>query len=365
MLAKMTDFALFREPHAKHATRYVQVQGEAQCLPNYGALNHAEGFVFAPFAIDDDCPLLVIAPDKVEQLDVETHVSNIAHNTSIDKLTSISDNQQPVSSSYQDSFRRFHQQLTQGQFAKIVLSRAEEVGLAHAPNAEELFWRACQRYPRLFIALVSTRRAGTWLMATPEVLVQNDTHQWHTMALAGTMRLTREQQQWPDEMWNNPTPPLEWSAKNKEEQRLVAHYIAQCLTHLADNIEETPPYTQRAGGLVHLRSDFAFTLKPAYGLGDLVQMLHPTPAVCGLPKAEAWHFIIANEPHRRLYYSGFCGPASANQGTKLYVSLRCMQLSAKKACLYAGGGLLKDSTEEQEWEETRAKMETMLGLMCR
>ena len=143
----------------------------------------------------------------------------------------------------------------------------------------------------------------------------------------------------------------------------MARYITQCLAHLADNIEETPPYTQRAGGLVHLRSDFAFTLKPAYGLGDLVQMLHPTPAICGLPKAEAWRFISANEPHRRLYYSGFCGPVTANGGTKLYVSLRCMQLWPNKACLYAGGGLLKDSTEEQEWEETRAKMETMLGLM--
>jgi len=151
--------------------------------------------------------------------------------------------------------------------------------------------------------------------------------------------------------------------KNKEEQRLGGHYIAPCLMHLADNIEETPPYTQRAGGLVHLRSDFAFTLKPAYGLGDLVQMLHPTPAICGLPKAEAWRFISTNEPHRRLYYSGFCGPVTANGGTKLYVSLRCMQLWPNKACLYAGGGLLKDSTEEQEWEETRAKMETMLGLM--
>ena len=68
-------------------------------------------------------------------------------------------------------------------------------------------------------------------------------------------------------------------------------------------------------------------------------MLHPTPAICGLPKAEAWRFISANEPHRRLYYSGFCGPVAAKGGTKLY------------------------STEEQEWEETRAKMETMLGLM--
>jgi len=359
----MTDFALFREPHATHATRYVQLQGEAQSLANYAELNHVEGFVFAPFAIEDDCPLLVISPDRVEQLDVETHVSALARNATAAEPTTVGNNQQQVSQSYQESFRRFHQQLVQGQFAKIVLSRTEEVALKHIPNAEELFWRACQRYPRLFIALVNTRSAGTWLMATPEVLVRNDTHRWHTMALAGTMRLTAEQQKWPDQTWNTPTTPLEWSAKNKEEQRLVARYIAQCLAHLADNIEETPPYTQRAGGLVHLRSDFAFTLKPAYGLGDLVQMLHPTPAICGLPKAEAWRFISDNEPHRRLYYSGFCGPVAASGGTKLYVSLRCMQLSPNKACLYAGGGLLKDSTEEQEWEETRAKMETMLGLM--
>lgn len=200
-------------------------------------------------------------------------------------------------------------------------------------------------------------------MATPEVLVQNDTQRWRTMALAATMKLNAEQQQWPDSAWNSDTPPLEWSAKNKEEQRLVARYIGDCLANLAYDIEETRPYTQRAGGLVHLRSDFTFKLKPAYGLGDLVQTLHPTPAICGLPKAEAWQFIIENEPHSRRYYSGFCGPVSAIEGTRLYVSLRCMQLSHHKACLYAGGGLLKNSTEEQEWEETRAKMETMLGLM--
>ena len=73
----MTDFALFREPHATHATRYVQLQGEAQSLPNYAALNHVEGFVFAPFAIADHCPLLLIYPDKDEQLDDETHVSTL------------------------------------------------------------------------------------------------------------------------------------------------------------------------------------------------------------------------------------------------------------------------------------------------
>lgn len=357
----MTDFALFRHPHASLATRYVQ-RGEAQSLPNYKALNHAEGFVFAPFDMEGDCPLLVIAPNEVQHIDVQAAVARLSV-CNEDEVAPINVCEQPISATYQDSFRRFHQQLSQGRFAKIVLSRAEDVALTHAPNAEELFWRACQRYPRLFVALVSTRIAGTWLMATPEVLVQNDMHCWHTMALAGTMKLTSEQRQWPDSAWNSLTTPLEWSAKNKEEQRLVAHYIRQCLARLADNIEETPPYTQRAGGLIHLRSDFTFTLNPRYGLGDLVQVLHPTPAVCGLPKDDAWRFINENEPHRRMYYSGFCGPVATSGGTKLYVSLRCMQLSAHKACLYAGGGLLKDSNEQQEWEETKAKMETMLGLM--
>ena len=77
MLAKMTDFALFREPHATHALRYVQTQGEAQSLPNYDALNNVEGFVFAPFTISDECPLLVIASNRVEKLDASEHISRL------------------------------------------------------------------------------------------------------------------------------------------------------------------------------------------------------------------------------------------------------------------------------------------------
>ena len=85
---------------------------------------------------------------------------------------------QSISTSYQQCFRSFHQELVQARFAKIVLSRTEDVALTRAVDAEQLFWRACQRYPRSFIALVCTRKAGTWLMATPEVLVQNDTQRF-------------------------------------------------------------------------------------------------------------------------------------------------------------------------------------------
>jgi len=124
---------------------------------------------------------------------------------------------------------------------------------------------------------------------------------------------------------------------------------------------------------VHLRSDFTFRLNDDECVGDVLQLLHPTPAVCGLPKQEAYDFILRNEHTPRLYYSGFMGPLNLKSQTSnlksqtsnlkseshLYVSLRCMQITDTQYRLYAGGGLLKDSIEEQEWMETEAKMETM------
>ena len=60
------------------------------------------------------------------------------------------------------------------------------------------------------------------------------------------------------------------------------------------------------------------------GIGELVEALHPTPAVCGLPKQEAIDFITANESIDRKYYSGYCGPWNVGGKTALFVSLRCI-----------------------------------------
>ncbi len=185
MLAKMTDFALFREPHATHALRYVQTQGEAQSLPNYDALNNVEGFVFAPFTISDECPLLVIASNRVEKLDATAHISRLPQSGNEVPTEPNNKEKQSISTSYQQCFRSFHQELMQARFAKIVLSRTEDVALTHAADAEQLFWRACQRYPRSFIALVCTRKAGTWLMLRPKCwckTTHNDGTPWHWRA---------------------------------------------------------------------------------------------------------------------------------------------------------------------------------------
>lgn len=74
-------------------------------------------------------------------------------------------------------------------------------------------------------------------------------------------------------------------------------------------------------------------------------------------------FINQNEHGEREYYSGFSGFLGDKGEAKLYVTLRCMNFSRKTCRLYAGGGLLKESTEENEWQETEAKLDTMRQLL--
>ena len=188
-----------------------------------------------------------------------------------------------------------------------------------------------------------------WLIASPEVLLRGNAEGYQTMALAGTMKYEGED--------------MKWSSKNQEEQQLVADYIRACLQPFAAEITESKPYTTRAAHLAHLRTDFTFQLKDTQRLGTFLTAFHPTPAVCGMPKDEAQQFILHNEQLNRSYYSGFSGLLGEKGAAKLYVTLRCMQLSRSTCRLYAGGGLLKESIEENEWQETEAKLDTMRQLL--
>jgi isochorismate synthase len=72
----------------------------------------------------------------------------------------------------------------------------------------------------------------------------------------------------------------------------------------------------------------------------VISVLHPTPAVCGLPKQEAKDFILENEGYDRKYYTGFLGELNKEAFNKetlksdLYVNLRCMKIKDNQAHLY-------------------------------
>lgn len=348
------SFAIYRLPGESCCT--LMTQAEASCaLHSAVELSGRSGFVLAPFAVSEHTPLLLIEPEQTETLPVDQLTALHSHLCVPTLLSSSPDEQSQ--SRYAIDFANFHAQLMEGHFQKLVLARNAFVEMP-VKEPLDLFKKACHLYPQAFVALVSTPTSGTWLMATPEILLERKGQQWRTMALAGTMEARRPE-----------TSPIggdgrgAWSMKNIQEQQYVATYIMQCLERFASDIHEEGPTTVQAANVMHLRSDFRFSLPDAGTVGALIHQLHPTPAVCGLPKAEAQDFILHNEAADRLYYSGFCGPLNREGESHLYVSLRCMQLLADGYRLYAGGGLLPKSQMQQEWNETEAKMEAMRQLI--
>lgn len=342
----MTDYAIYRLPHGDHATLIRQTDGEPAEFLSCAELNGRRGFVIAPFEATAQQPILLIRADEVEQVPVNTLATEGLQEKDAHTGDCASKRY------YSIDFANFHSQLVMGAFRKIVLARCAEEESSDAVPPLQLFHRACALYPRMFIALVSTAKSGCWLTATPEILLEGKAGVWRTIALAGTMKLEGDQ-------LNGEGETLRWSTKNIQEQRIVTTYITECLERFTGDFHEEGPRTVRAANLVHLRSDFTFSLPDNQHLGDLLHALHPTPAVCGLPKREALEFITHNEHTPRRYYSGFMGMLDPAAETHLYVSLRCMNIEGCRYHLYAGGGLLKDSQEEQEWQETEAKLETM------
>ena len=344
------SFVYFRLPHTSQAYRN-RTTAEPEEIASLAELNGRRGFVIAPFSPSDDCPILL--------LDADFEPVDIADNCSID--ANLADPDYACERArYAIDFRNYHAQLSDGTFSKIVLARSARLtATEHIPELA-LFARACRKYPRMFIALFSTERSGTWLIATPEILVSGNNGDMQTMALAGTMRLSGKDLGFDVAGSQIGQNDIHWSTKNMQEQRYVETYITECVEHYTQDFTVDGPYTARAGDLVHLRSDIRFRLDNTARMGDLLNDLHPTPAVCGMPKAATRDFIVGNESGARSYYSGFSGVLDPNGRTSLFVTLRCMRMQKDGTyTLYAGGGLLKDSTEQSEWDETEAKMNTM------
>ena len=244
---------------------------------------------------------------------------------------------------------------------KVVSSRAARRALPAGFDPLRAFGELCEKYPRAFVSLVSVPGVGTWLGASPEVLAEVTADgQFHTMALAGTQPLVPG---------SRPQDAI-WRQKEIEEQALVARYIVSCFKQLRlREYHETGPRTVAAGQLLHLRTDFEVDLKnvpnPASLGTDMLRLLHPTSAVCGMPKAAALAFLQQHEGYDRAYYSGFLGPVNVEAPgvARLFVNLRCLQLRPTEAILYAGTGLTIDSDPAREWQETEMKMQTVAAVL--
>lgn len=339
----MTHHILYRLPEEK----VVHELSCAKVLPlnSLHNLGQQPGYVFAPFDLEGSTPTLLFVPDDETSWMTPNRFSarHIEYTTDDNRRHQI----------YQQEFATCLQALQNGSLDKVVLSRGLRLQMDTTPDPDDLrdlFIVACHRYPHSYVALI-TLDSESWLIATPEILLEEREGTLRTMALAATMSIEEATH----------LLPSQWSQKNREEQQIVSRYIGYRLSDLHIDFSSSAVHTKIAGQLVHLCTDFSMAATTA--IGPIVAALHPTPAVCGLPTAEAARFIRATEHHDRHYYAGFSGPVNLLSGTHLFVTLRCMQIAGSTAHLYAGGGLLAASQCESEWVETQRKLKTMLNVL--
>ena len=95
----------------------------------------------------------------------------------------------------------------------------------------------------------------------------------------------------------------------------------------------------------------------------MLELLHPTSAVCGMPKEATLAYIQENEGFDRSYFSGYLGPVNVLNETNIFVNLRTMNISGSQARLFAGAGIIANSNPEKEWHETEIKMDTLLSVL--
>ncbi len=248
--------------------------------------------------------------------------------------------------------------IEQAEFQKVVPAALRQIALTEDFSCLKTFDKLCSSYPAAFVSLVSTPEIGTWMGASPETIIKVERSTiFTTVAVAGTQAY-------------HPGMALQevaWRQKEIEEQALVSRYIINCFKKIRlREFEEAGPKTVIAGNLLHLKTTYTVDMEdtkfPLLG-SVMLDLLHPTSAVCGMPKAPAAAFINQFEGFDRELFSGYLGPVNINNGTHLYVNLRCMQIQQRAALLYAGAGITEDSIPEREWMETQLKCDTLLEIM--
>ena len=261
-----------------------------------------------------------------------------------------------VSHSYDENTKIAFEQLVEkgvtaienNQFQKVVLSRKELVAL-HNFDLEAVFNQLVTAYPSAFRYCLFHPKIGLWMGATPEQFIKIDENELKTVSLAGTQLFDSE---------------LEWGSKERQEQQLVTDFISENLQRFSEQVTISEPKTIQAGNLAHLKSDISAVID-SNDLGQIINRLHPTPAVCGLPKESAKHFIVENEGYDREFYAGFLGELNIDFTTyktgnsDLFVNLRCMKVEEDVAHVFVGCGITIDSQPEKEFLETVNKSATI------
>lgn len=329
---KQLPFVLYAKPNE------TILHGIFQNDETLNVFESQSGFVFASFYSETN----VVFPLSNSEV-LQEEINFETEDNSFQLETKSNENAQIL---FEKLVRNGVSEIENNTFEKVVLSRKIEV--SQQVDFIKSYQNLLKKYPTAYRYLWFHPRVGLWMGATPEQLAKITNNTFETVALAGTQVFSKT---------------ISWQEKEIVEQQLVTDYIKSRTENLVEVLQISESYTQKAGNLVHLKSDISGKLKQNVSQLDVINALHPTSAVCGMPLEKARNFIIENEKYNRKYYSGFLGEFQIQEQTNLFVNLRCCEIEKDSTAIYVGCGITKDSQANKEFIETENKAKTILSVL--
>jgi salicylate biosynthesis isochorismate synthase/menaquinone-specific isochorismate synthase len=249
--------------------------------------------------------------------------------------------------SFESRVDRALEAISSGRLQKVVMARAVEAVGSSAFDLVDVLARLREQNPSCVTFLFRAPNGAAFVGATPETLCRVQGPVLETEALAGSAA---------------PGQAQGLGARDKEsrEHSSVVRYILEALQPIAEHVTaDSEPALLTLKNVVHLRTGIHAQLRQGVSPAQVVEALHPTPAVGGVPRDHALGFLHEHEALDRGWYAGpvgWVGPTEAH----MVVALRSALVHGEKARIFVGAGIVQGSSAAAEWRETEMKSMAML-----
>ena len=250
------------------------------------------------------------------------------------------------------------QQMKDEHLEKVVLNRTLNATFSSEVNSSKVIYEL-EATRNVNYVITYQLKDTVFISATPERLISKKKNTVSSMCLAGSAAKGKSKEENAEaSSW------LLNSKKNNDEHAFVVNYIKETLRHYCDNLSiPSLPRIMATKSLFHLYTPVEGSLLNHITLFELIQALHPTPALGGFPKDEACKLIRELEPIDRGWYGAPIGWIDLNGNGDFAVGIRSALVKGDKARLYAGCGVVQDSKPEEEFYETGVKFLPMLNAL--
>lgn len=243
-----------------------------------------------------------------------------------------------------------------GRVSKVVLSRRQRLTAAHPFSSKDLLVNLIDGDARGTVLLY--RYADVFFCGcTPELLVRKQGERVESMCLAGTAPVGTD-----EAATEALATALMADGKNRAEHDYVVQLIRGVLDRVCYDVDvPAAPQIMRLAHVQHLFTPASARVLPGVTLTDLMEDLHPTPAVAGTPVGEAKMLLRAIEPYNRGFFAGACGFVDGSGDGEFSVALRTGVFDGEGGWVYAGCGIVAGSDAAAEYDEINLKLRTILS----